>query len=137
MNFEEFSNTIYSKHFTPLKAAYEAASKSKGVGGNKKQSYRLGASLIDRPFIICSKSNSYKTHPFLAKYSPFPCQHAETAVILSHGLDDCKGLSLYVLRITRTNQIAMAKPCKICQALIEEVGISECYYTTENSLVRL
>jgi len=107
------------------------------VGGRDGTTFRLGAVLVSGPVGIISRYNSYKTHPALAKYTLYPYLHAEQAVILFHGLDNCEGLSLFTLRITRNNEIALAKPCKVCQELMELAKIDGIYYTTRTGYTRL
>lgn len=99
-----------------------------GVGANRN--YRVGAVLFDKKGRVHARGyNSYKTHPALAPYSPYPYLHAESSCILHAGLDNCSSLSLLVTRIKRNNEITMAKPCKVCYNLLKEVGIYNIYYT--------
>jgi len=108
----------------------QSASKSTGVGGN---GYRLAAVILDKKGNVVSnvKTNLYRTHPALLRYSAFPYLHAECNAILSHGLDHCYGCSLLVCRITRhrRNRITMAKPCSMCEQLARDVGIKKLLYT--------
>jgi len=109
-------------------AAIEAAKETEGI-----KRYKLGAVLYDnRNKIIKVKGNSRKTHPILAKYSPFPFLHAESACILSHGLDNCSNLNLFVTRINSSSIPTMAHPCSICSRLLDDVGVKEIYYTNWN-----
>lgn len=115
-----------------LEAAKKQALLSEGVGSNRN--YRVGAILFDkRGNIHASKSNSYKTHPILASFTKYPHLHAESSCILHRGLDNCDGLSLLTVRVRNPNeQLTMAKPCKVCQSIIEKVGIKEVFYTDWN-----
>ena len=61
----------------------------------------------------------------------------EQAVILFQGLDNCEGLSIFTLRITRQEDIALAKPCKVCLELIELANIEDVYYTTDVGYAKL
>lgn len=117
-------------------AAYAAALCSTGVGG-KNKNFRLGAVLVRKKKILTAKCNSYKTHPKINKYYQWPTLHAEAAAILSLGMDNCEGTSLYVLRILRNKDIALAKPCKYCMRLIDSVGIKHIFYTTSYGYLRL
>lgn len=109
----------------------QQARSTEGVGGN---GYRLAAVLLDKKERIVSnvKSNLYRTHPFLLKYSQYPYLHAECNAILSHGLDHCNGLSLLVVRVDRSKvpRLTMAKPCLMCRSLAKDVGIKEIMYST-------
>lgn len=110
-----------------LEAARAVALTSSGTG--QRNSFRVGAVLLDRNKIITAKANSYKTHPILSKYSKWPFQHAESACIISHGLDNCHGLDLLVTRINKKGNFTMAKPCPSCMALIRDVSLRNVYYT--------
>ena len=117
-----------SKHLRYLHAAYGAALASPGVGRNTN--LRMGACLVRKKQILSVKNNSSRTHPKLLRFTPWPHLHAESAVILSHGLDNCAGATLYVLRILANKHLALARPCDTCAALISFVGIKRIIYTT-------
>lgn len=110
-----------------LEAARAVALASQGTG--PRNSFRVGAVLLDKNRIITAKSNSYKTHPVLAQYSNWPFQHAESACIISHGLDNCDGLDLLVTRVNKKGSLTMAKPCDACLNLISDVSLRNIYYT--------
>lgn len=110
-----------------IEAARAVALASNGTG--QRNSFRVGAVLVDRNKIITAKANSYKTHPLLKKYSAWPFQHAESACLISHGIDNCQDLDLYVTRVTRKGEITMAKPCPACEALIKDTSLRNVYYT--------
>ena len=133
MHLEAFISSIeIARHRRMFDIAKNIALDGPGVGGRDGKTFRLGAVLVNGPIGIISKYNSYKTHPELIKFTIYPYLHAEQAVILFHGLDNCAGLSLFTLRITRQNHIALAKPCKVCLELIRLAQIKHVYYTTEN-----
>jgi len=116
-------------------AAYAVALSGQGVG--PRYAFRHGAVLFDRSGkILSAKSNSLKTHPKLAKFTDYPYLHAESACILGHGMDNCEGLSLLVLRVLKNDQISLSKPCVICQRVIEDAGLKSVYYTDVNGMVR-
>ena len=100
---------------------------SEGTG--VRQCFRVGAILFHRKRILQAKHNSYKTHPALAKFYKYPHMHAEAACILAHGLDNCKGLDLLVVRVGKKNNMTMAKPCDPCSELIKYVGINKVFYS--------
>lgn len=110
-------------------AAHAMALKSRGVGGHKNSSFRLGAVLCDKNRIVAVGNNSYKTHPVLRHLTKWPCIHAEQDAIFSRGLDNCQGLDLYVCRVKRDGSIGMSKPCAVCSKLIEAVGIRKVKWT--------
>lgn len=118
-----------TKHSRYFEAAHLAAAFFCGAGRNN---FRLGSCLIHKKQIVSVKANSAKTHPKLVKFTKYPFLHSESNAILSYGLDNCEGCSLYVVRILRNEELAMAKPCDTCQELIKHVGIKKVFYTTEN-----
>jgi len=116
-------------------AAYAVALSGQGVG--PRYAFRHGAVLFDRSGkILSAKSNSLKTHPKLAKFTDYPYLHAESACIIGHGMDNCDGLSLLVLRVLKNNQVSLSKPCVICQRVIEDAGLKSVYYTDVNGMVK-
>lgn len=116
-------------------AAYAVALSGQGVG--PRYAFRHGAVLFDRSGkILSAKSNSLKTHPKLVKFTDYPYLHAESACIIGHGMDNCDGLSLLVLRVLKNDQVSLSKPCVICQRVIEDAGLNSVYYTDVNGMVK-
>lgn len=118
-----------------IQAAKAVALSSPGAGG--KNGYRLGAVIVNRHTIEAAKFNCLKSHPKLCKHFEYPYLHAEAHAILSLGLFSCLNKTMYVVRVKRDGSYAMAKPCKSCQKLIQEVGIKDVYYSTSNSIEKL
>ncbi len=88
------------------------------------------AVIFQRNKILSIGQNSFKTHPVAKKYGHRNnVLHAEVAVIVRHGLDDCSGLNLAVLRINRKNELAISKPCECCQSVIDSIGFKKVFYT--------
>ncbi len=125
---------ISGKHYKYLLAAYAVAISGIGAGG--KTGYRLGSVIVNKKKIEAAKFNCLKSHPKLCKYYPYPYLHAEAYAILSLGLDNCCNKTLYVVRVLRTGEWALAKPCNSCMSLIRDVGISEIYYSTSEGYER-
>lgn len=116
-------------------AAYAVALSGQGVG--PRYAFRHGAVLFDRSGkILSAKSNSLKTHPKLVKFTDYPYLHAESACIIGHGMDNCDGLSLLVLRVLKNDQVSLSKPCVICQRVIKDSGLKSVYYTDVNGMVK-
>ncbi len=108
--------------------------------------YRLAACLVLKNEIISIGWNQKKTHPLAKKFGKNPDAHdlhAESAAIIKalsnhyhpNTIAKCK---LYVLRLRclthrdLTLVRANAKPCKGCQAMIENFDIDKVYYTTDD-----
>jgi len=118
-----------------LSAAISTAQKGPGVG--RRANYRVGAVLFDRSHrILQSRTNSYKTHPTLARYSRWPFLHAESSCLIHHGLDHCDGLSLLVTRVSASGRPTMAKPCSCCEELIKDSNLKFVYYTDWNGAIQ-
>lgn len=127
MFIEDIPQDKHKKYFM---AAYGAAFSCPGFGGNKRNRFRLGATLVHKKEILTVKTNVGKTHPKLLAFSKYPFLHSESNAILSVGLDNCENCVLYVLRILRNKELAMAKPCDSCMKLIKACGIRQVYFTT-------
>lgn len=125
-----------NKHKRYFERAYEIALHGPGAGG-KKNRFRLGSVLVYKKQILTAKYNCLKTSPKLRPFSRWPFLHSESNCILSHGLDNCEHTVLYVLRILRNGELAMARPCTSCNKLIKFVGVKKIYYTTFNGYEEL
>ena len=109
-------------------AAKAVAMTGNGVGGSRK-TYRLGAVLVNKNSIVSVGNNSYKTHPMLKYRTKWPFLHAEQQAIIRHGLDNCEGKDLYIVRVLKNLEYAMSYPCSVCRKLISDIGIKNVYYT--------
>lgn len=105
---------------------------------NKKKQF-VYARVVTRSGCTLSVGvNSYvKTKPLQAKWAKkcnLPLKqhvHAEVAAIAKLTPEQRKkAYAIYVYRFDRQGRPAYAKPCKICQAVIRDVGIKRVYYTT-------
>lgn len=108
---------------------------------NKKKQF-VYARIVNRSGCTLSVGvNSYvKTKPLQAKWAKkcnLPLKqhvHAEVAAIAKLSPEQRKkAYAIYVYRFDRSGRPALAKPCKICQALIREIGIKHVYYTTDEN----
>jgi tRNA(Arg) A34 adenosine deaminase TadA len=115
-----------------LEAATAAAHAGAGVGGRTGNTFKVGAALYKGKRLITAGCNTLKTHTALARLSPYPHIHAETAVILRHGIDNCAGLNLFVSRVRKDGTTAMAKPCEVCQQWIGLAKFKNVFFTTDN-----
>jgi deoxycytidylate deaminase len=83
--------------------------------------------------------NDNKTHPANLKYKyaskdgidirSFVGIHSELSAILKYGKEDCSDCTFINIRIDKKGNIAMAKPCRGCQDLLNQVGYHKLYYT--------
>lgn len=115
---------------------------AKNVAALSNFKYRLGAVLYCKHKIVSSGCNSdTDTDPIQSKldYERHGCEcpgklHAETSTLLPFikRKVDLTGAELYVARITKTGDGAMARPCPSCMKLIKQCGIKKIYYTTND-----
>ncbi len=97
--------------------------------GVRTAGFRVGAILLEKGRVVAAKTNSYKTHPLLAKYSEWPFQHAESACIIHRGIDNCDESTMIVARVNKKNKLTMAKPCECCYEFIKDAGIRSVFYS--------
>lgn len=128
------ANLPKDKHYKYFQAAYIAAISSSGAG---RDDFRHGCVISNKKNILVAKYNIQKTHPKCLLFSKWPWLHAESNAIISLGLDRCYSNVLYVLRIMKNDHIALSKPCKSCEKLIEFVGIKHVFYTTYDGYEKL
>ena len=110
-------------------AAKAGAMNSLGVG--PRNTFRLGAVLVEKNSILSVGNNSYKTHPLMAHRTKWPFLHAEQHAIIRKGIDNCEGYDLYVVRILKNLEYAISYPCNVCRKLISDVGIRNIFYINE------
>lgn len=74
------------------------------------------------------------------KFWEYPLKglHSETSAISK--LDDlniCRKATLVNVRLNKKGQLRNSKPCEICQAVLNFVGLKKIYYSTESGFERL
>jgi len=114
---------------------FEQASKAVAMtasGVGQRCTFRLGSVLVHKNRIVSVGINSYKTHPMLANRTLWPFLHAEQHAIIRYGIDNCEGLVIYVARVLKNNDLALAQPCDVCNTLIKDVGIKQVVYSTDS-----
>jgi deoxycytidylate deaminase len=109
----------------------------KGVG-----KYRLGAVLARRKKVVSIGWNHmYKSHPammrILRNIDWTPGLHAEVKSCLGVAMSELRGAEMYVGRILRNGNPAMARPCGLCQSFLREVGIRKVYYSMDAGVGRM
>lgn len=91
-------------------------------GGTEERNYRIGCVGIrtDGAIVVA---------PNLLTKRPEHTAHSESRVLRKSDA----GVTLYVARIHRDNNVALAKPCVKCQALIKNRRVRRVFYTISNS----
>ncbi len=94
---------------------------------------RVAARLYHRGKLVSTGLAQYKTHPRQAKINALrPYLHAEIDCLLRAarmGFDSWDRAELYVARAKKDGSPGLAKPCPVCQTLIEEFGVGKVYWT--------
>ena len=102
---------------------------------------KIGCAVIYRHKIISTGYNQCKTNPLQKKYNSYRffedegrhCLHAEVDALLplvNRKDIDFSSVSLYTYREYKNGNLAPARCCKSCMALIKQLGIRDIYYTT-------
>lgn len=121
--------------------AYFKAAKAVSELSSFKQ-HRVGAIVVYKHKIISSGCNSYVTNPLQKRYNRFRfdtdttthSKHAELESLLpliNRRDIDFSRVSVYVYRQHKSGELACARPCPSCEALIKELGIKNIYYSNE------
>jgi len=88
---------------------------------------RIGAVAIRKKNIISVGHNKIKTHPLISRNN-YRKLHAEVSCIVGGDRDQLRGATMYVYRQDLNGELAMCKPCLMCQAILKEAGIKEVFY---------
>ena len=106
---------------------------------------QIGACAVYKHKIISSGCNSMKTNPTQKKFNSHRFSvdtpatvHAELACLLpliNRNDVEFKDVSLYIYREYKSKELALARPCASCEALIKSLGIRHIYYTGNKSYI--
>jgi deoxycytidylate deaminase len=106
---------------------------------------KIGCCAVYKHKIVSSGCNSMKTNPTQKRLNVHRFSvdtphtiHAELACLLpliSRKDIDFSGVSLYIYREFKSGDLALAKPCASCEALIRSLGIRNIYYTGNQSYI--
>lgn len=124
--------------------AYFKAAKGMSELSEFKQ-HHIGCIAVYGHKIISSGHNSNKTNPIQKRFNihRFTAEtphtiHAELACLLpliNRKDINFSDVSLYVYREHKSGDLALARPCASCEALIRSLGIRNIYYTGNNSYI--
>ena len=100
---------------------------------------QIGAVLLKKSKVIATAVNlQKKSHPFQAKLAKKVglyqkiYLHAEIAALIKAKED---ADTIVVSRVDKHGKLRMAKPCPICALALEEAGITNIYYTTNDGFM--
>jgi tRNA(Arg) A34 adenosine deaminase TadA len=75
---------------------------------------------------------------FRERDSGYATLHAELGCVLNLDRSVTHGAEVYVVRVNSFGEYRMSRPCPMCRAALEHVGISRVHFTTdENTLETL
>ena len=97
------------------------------------QRFKLVAILGDRKPISVATNNLDKTHTVNLHFNPNRKSHAEVRCIRKTHPNQVRGATIYVYRMNLKGELALAKPCIVCQNLLKEEGVKNVYYTINNT----
>lgn len=131
-------------HLTKSHRAYFKAAKAMSELSEFKQ-YHIGAVAVYGHKIISSGNNSNKTNPIQKRLNAHRFDvdtrhtvHAELACLLpliNRKDINFSDVSLYIYRAHKSGDLALARPCASCEALIRSLGIRNIYYTGNKSYI--
>ncbi len=102
---------------------------------------RLGAVISKGKRILGRGFNEINRHQKHWTASWEGSLHAEEAALLQavkkHGVAQLHGATIHVVRLSKSDQLALAKPCKHCETLLRNFGIKEVYYSTSDGMEQL
>lgn len=101
------------------------------------------AAVIVRRNVIAIGYNSLKSHPLAARFGRHDeaiYLHAEVDAI-KNALRFCRpnelaGCSMYVARVLKNGEPALAKPCKGCVRALATFGIEDVYWTEGSTICK-
>ncbi|WP_176711525.1 hypothetical protein [Streptomyces sp. PTY087I2] len=88
--------------------------------------HKVGAVLIKGSRVLAMSSNRYRNSPGVDFMNA--TFHAEEVVL--RRFTPARGATIYVARVNRIGETALARPCERCQAALLERGVRRACYTT-------
>jgi deoxycytidylate deaminase len=106
------------------------------AGQTEFREYKHGAVLVRGGTVLntsCNK-NKYKAwaNRFRKKQSGHATVHAEIGAILGLDRSITEGATIYVVRVGRDGCLRNSKPCPMCEAAMQFVGVKKVVYSNEN-----
>lgn len=133
-----------------IERGFKLAKNASEFSDYNKKNIHIGSVIIYKNKVIGIGWNSKKTHPCQMKYNKYreynnnreyiseehePCIHAEIMAV-QHAIRSFKGdlskCSIFVYSEKKDGATRLTKPCLSCSKRLEELGIKNIYYTTNN-----
>lgn len=92
-----------------------------------------GAVVVKGGRVLGTGYNKNRNHPTIVspEHIKTDCSyHAEQVAIREAGEDNVKGAIIYIARVNRQGKDRDSRPCPLCSALIERVGIKRVVHTS-------
>jgi len=103
---------------------------------SEQSDYKHGAVLIKGGSIINTSCNKNRLASFGSRFCKdhdgVATLHAELGAILGIDRNITEGASLYVARVGKDGSFRISKPCSMCTAAMEYVGIKRVCWTIDN-----
>jgi deoxycytidylate deaminase len=101
------------------------------AGHSSHDKWKIGSVVWRGGSVLGKGYNRYRNNPSVVEHEKyFHCSvHAEVDALRNAG--DTDGAKLFVARVTRGGNLALAKPCSRCMETIRDHGIKKVYYTDE------
>lgn len=95
---------------------------------------RMGAVVFKGKRIISSGHNAVRSSSICKKHKKYENSlHAEQAAVMNLDWEKLKGCSILILRTSKKKKLlGNAKPCSMCQKLLNKIGITDIYYSNSN-----
>lgn len=101
--------------------------------------YRHGAVLVRGKSIISSSPNKNSHARFGRRFRKrnhgHATHHAEIGCILGLDRSVTKGSTVYVVRLSKTGEFKMSKPCEMCHEALKYVGVRKVVYTVDDQSI--
>ena len=101
--------------------------------------YRHGAVLVKGGSVISTSANKNSYASWGNRFRKRDCghatHHAELGCILGIDRSVTKGATIYVVRIGKSGDLKLSKPCDMCRDVLQHVGIKKVVYTIDDTLV--
>ena len=93
--------------------------------------HQLCALVVSKNRVLSVGYNQPKTHP-ISKDTEMQQLHAEMDAVVRCPESAVEGAEIVVARIKPSGKPGLARPCEICEGVLERVGIRRVFYTTNS-----
>lgn len=90
--------------------------------------------------ILSIATNTKRTHTINLRYNYQNFNkglHAEARAVIKLGRDDCSGLTMVTFRLASLGELALGKPCRGCQSLLDNLNFKKIYFSNIKGEIEL